>query len=123
MSDSSSGSSSSNNAERSDLSSSVTELSASVAVQSPPTSTETIKSTVATIDNSVTTKEEQKVETAQVPTEHNGEENPLVQCRCGCVPKNMMSLFQMAEKRARYQEEKRRKETEAAAQNLPQGRM
>ena len=116
--------SSSNNAERSDFSSSVTELSASVAIQSPPTSTEPIKSTVATIDNSVTTKEDQKVETAQVPIEqHNGEENPLVQCRCGCVPKNMMSLFQMAEKRARYQEEKRRKETEAAAQNLPQGRM
>lgn len=101
-----------------ELSSSATELS--VAIQSPPSTTQTI---TTTNDKSVTSMEDQKEETAQIPIEHNGEENPLVQCRCGCVPKNMMSLFQMAEKRARYQEEKRRKETEAAAQNLPQGRM
>jgi hypothetical protein len=36
-----------------------------------------------------------------------------VVCRCGCVPKDMMSLFQMAEKRATYREKKR---LEAAAE-------
>ena len=68
-------------------------------------------------------QEEVKMEAVQAPVEHIDGENPLVKCRCGCVPKDMMSLFQMAELRARFREEKKRKETEAAAQNLPQGRM
>jgi hypothetical protein len=42
-----------------------------------------------------------------------------VACRCGCVPKDMMSLFQMAEKRAAYRAEKKRLEAaEAEAEKL-----
>lgn len=42
-----------------------------------------------------------------------------VACRCGCVPKDMMSLFQMAEKRAAYREKKRLEaEAEAEAEKL-----
>ena len=54
---------------------------------------------------------------------HMSTDDPLVKCRCGCVPKDMMSLFQMAELRAKMREEKRRKEAEQSAQNLPTGRM
>jgi hypothetical protein len=57
------------------------------------------------------------------PAPHVGNDDPLVKCRCGCVPKDMMSLFQMAELRAKMREEKRRKEAEQSAQNLPTGRM
>ena len=49
--------------------------------------------------------------------------DPLVKCRCGCVPKDMMSLFQMAELRVKMREAKKRKEMEASAQNLPTGRL
>ena len=35
-------------------------------------------------------------------------------CRCGCVPPDMMSLFQMAELRAKYRQEMKLKASEAA---------
>jgi hypothetical protein len=41
------------------------------------------------------------------PSDHieNGETGQD-SCRCGCVPKNMMSLFQMAQMRAQYKKQK-----------------
>ncbi len=35
-----------------------------------------------------------------------------IQCRCGCVPVNMMSMFQMAALRAKHREEKAKKALE-----------
>ena len=111
-------SSSSSKEERSDTAVTSTDLGASVAVEIPASTKQTINASVT-----ITTTDEQKKETVQEPVGHVEGENPLVKCRCGCVPKDMMSLFQMAELRARFREEKKRKEAEAAAQNLPQGRM
>ena len=125
-SNSSNSSSSSSSKKRSDDALTATELVASsVAVQTPSSSstTEAMNASVLITDSNVITTEEQKKETVQVPIDHIDGENPSIKCRCGCVPKDMMSLFQMAELRARFREEKKRKETEAAAQNLPQGRM
>lgn len=46
------------------------------------------------------------------PSNHTSTSQPGVSCRCGCVPVNMMSLFQMAELRAK-------RKLELAAQNSP----
>ena len=44
--------------------------------------------------------------TNQIPSHIEGQEN----CRCGCIPTNMMSLFQMAELRKKYREAQKKKE-------------
>ena len=44
----------------------------------------------------------------------------IASCRCGCVPKDLMSLFQMAELRAKHREKMRLKaESESEANNAP----
>lgn len=36
-------------------------------------------------------------------------------CRCGCIPQNVCSLFEMAEKRKKYRLKKQQEEATAAA--------
>lgn len=44
--------------------------------------------------------------------------NEAVVCRCGCVPPDMKSLFQMAQLRAEYREKKRLADEAEKLQNI-----
>ena len=45
---------------------------------------------------------------------HNSES---VSCQCGCVPKGMMSLFQMAELRKKFREAQKKSEQKQSQSN------
>ena len=54
------------------------------------------------VDGKIPSKDTELNSTGAIAFEHTPEE--LASCRCGCVPPDLMSMFQMAALRAKYRE-------------------